>query len=358
MKLSDSNLSLSIVFIVAAFAYLANIAQSPPNSFQIIANQQQKPLDAQQHTPESLAAHQTPLSLTDPLNKIGRELNADQTVQEDESEKPHFLPTDDDWIDSSNSTLTTKTPHALTTEINTESRNQIRPLEKPKFPTSLAQSNLSEPHHSVQPRQKPVLHSDGATAAKKTAQPQLASLPNSTTKTISSSNPLGRSTTQPRRTWIWRLAHQDYCLRNPSDCGVFTSSPLVNWNAEKSTIETTWRDVWESFWPTDDVGGDLWGIGQDCEDYALKLRSELIALGIPRYHMLIATGLSKEHKGKNHAVLVIRTNDGWKVADSLFSRILDRRTADRVFACKSMEDPDRGTWASCEEATRPIYAGF
>jgi len=162
---------------------------------------------------------------------------------------------------------------------------------------------------------------------------------------------------QARKTWIWRLAHRDYCDRNPSDCGIFNSKPLVSWQDNRDTINTAWREVWQSFWPAEDVG-DTWGIGQDCEDYALMLRAELVRRGIPRYHMLMATGHSLTGPAKSHAVLIIRTDQGWKVADSFYPTILDRQSADRVFACRYMEDPDRGAWASCDENETPVFAGF
>lgn len=166
------------------------------------------------------------------------------------------------------------------------------------------------------------------------------------------------NTRPPRQTWIWKLAHQDYCERNPSDCGRFEPAPLIDWQENKTLIDDTWRTVYESFWPTDDVGGDTWGIGQDCEDYALKLRSELARTGIPRYHLLMATGRALDSSQKLHAVLIIRTDEGWKIADSLHANILDRPSADRVFDCQYMEDPDRGIWASCDGSATPIYAGF
>ena len=181
-----------------------------------------------------------------------------------------------------------------------------------------------------------------------------------TPQTATLTEPVNRqaSNRPPRQTWIWKLAHQDYCDRNPSDCGRFEAAPLINWQEQKTLIDATWHTVYESFWPTEDVGGDTWGIGQDCEDYALKLRSELARAGIPRYHLLMATGRALDNSQKLHAVLIIRTDEGWKVADSLYENILDKPSADRTFDCQYMEDPDRGVWASCAETGTPVYAGF
>ncbi len=74
------------------------------------------------------------------------------------------------------------------------------------------------------------------------------------------------------------------------------------------------------------VGRDLWQVASvsgDCEDYALAKRQRLLAAGLPRGALRLAT--AKLPTGELHAVLAVDTDRGTLVLDNLHPEILPLR---------------------------------
>ncbi len=69
---------------------------------------------------------------------------------------------------------------------------------------------------------------------------------------------------------------------------------------------------------------DYWALptrrGGDCEDFALLKKRELVRLGFPAQRLLLATAIDRKRGA--HAVLVMRTDEGDFVLDSLRNEIL------------------------------------
>ncbi|WP_300572664.1 transglutaminase-like cysteine peptidase [Phenylobacterium sp.] len=75
-------------------------------------------------------------------------------------------------------------------------------------------------------------------------------------------------------------------------------------------------------WATPLAQGDQYG---DCEDYVLEKRRALLAAGVPEHAMSIAVATT--NWGESHAVLVVATDQGDYVLDSLTPWILPWRKA-------------------------------
>jgi predicted transglutaminase-like cysteine proteinase len=65
----------------------------------------------------------------------------------------------------------------------------------------------------------------------------------------------------------------------------------------------------------DPEGTDVWGVGSDCEDYAIRKMLLLLGAGVPRGAMNLAMSVVN---GQGHAVLVV---DGWWVLDNLMTDV-------------------------------------
>jgi predicted transglutaminase-like cysteine proteinase len=165
----------------------------------------------------------------------------------------------------------------------------------------------------------------------------------------------------------------DYCLRNPGDCGVDPASkdarrqvsdrywtsafaarraaaapapPAVAtpipWTPDtRARVEQINRRVNQAIIEQDDriTYGvkDYWAIPTlqgkdrygDCEDYVLMKRRDLIAAGLPSDAMFIA--LARTRQGRDHAVLIVATDQGELVLDSLTEWIVPWRQAPYVW---------------------------
>jgi len=164
--------------------------------------------------------------------------------------------------------------------------------------------------------------------------------------------PLGRPAAPP-------LGFLDYCVRNPGDCGVdpkgpdpvkevrrlyWTSAfaargatkpavpparpPALAWLPEtRALVERINRQVNQAIVQQSDMATygvkDYWAIPTlkgkdrygDCEDYVLMKRRDLVAAGLPPEAMFIA--LARTREGGEHAVLIVATDQGELVLDSL-----------------------------------------
>jgi predicted transglutaminase-like cysteine proteinase len=91
----------------------------------------------------------------------------------------------------------------------------------------------------------------------------------------------------------------------------------------------------------------------DCEDYALTKKARLIADGWPSSALLVA--LAKTRAGQDHAVLVVRTDRGDLVLDSLRSTI--RGWTPSLYRWRSVQSPtDTWAWFTIDKAPKPVVA--
>ncbi|MBS0295146.1 MAG: transglutaminase-like cysteine peptidase [Proteobacteria bacterium] len=167
--------------------------------------------------------------------------------------------------------------------------------------------------------------------------------------------PLARPSAAP-------LGFLDYCVRNPSDCGVdpkgpnpvkevrrrywnaafaarrgdapaAVTGPRLAWTPETRTlVERVNRQVNQAIVEQSDMATygvkDYWAIPTlkgkdrygDCEDYVLMKRRDLIVAGLPPEAMFIA--LARTREGREHAVLILATDRGELVLDSLTAWIV------------------------------------
>jgi predicted transglutaminase-like cysteine proteinase len=92
---------------------------------------------------------------------------------------------------------------------------------------------------------------------------------------------------------------------------------------------------------------DVWALptalGGDCEDIALLKKLELIQAGLPPERLLLATVLDRNRQG--HAVLVLRTDQGYYVLDNLTNEM--RQWVHTGYTFMRMQNPDApSTWVS------------
>jgi len=114
---------------------------------------------------------------------------------------------------------------------------------------------------------------------------------------------------------------------------------LVNRRVNQNVREISDRDQFRA--------NDVWtlptALGGDCEDFALLKKQELIKRNFPAQSLLIATVL--DTKGRGHAVLVVRTNQGDLILDSLSGQI--RNWSQTGYTFLRMQDPEAPSrWVS------------
>lgn len=117
------------------------------------------------------------------------------------------------------------------------------------------------------------------------------------------------------------VAFQIFCLNNPNQCTGGGSAEIALTSKINATLQAVNASVNRTIRPQADRL-DTWSVNVragDCEDFVLTKRAQLIAAGIPRAALRIATALTAE--GIGHAVLIVRTDVGDLVLDSLSPRI-------------------------------------
>lgn len=97
---------------------------------------------------------------------------------------------------------------------------------------------------------------------------------------------------------------------------------------------------------------ELWALPErgrgDCEDIALEKMRRLLQHGVPPDRLSMAIALDRH--GDNHAVLLVRAQDGYLVLDSLTDRILaPSETGYRMLAMQSSEN--RLRWRVADAVT-------
>ena len=136
-------------------------------------------------------------------------------------------------------------------------------------------------------------------------------------------------------------AHADpYYPQPPGHAELLASRPdlaftgWVTWEADFDLLERVNRNVNGSMAYRPD-GNDIWGVGSDCEDYALRKLEALLQAGVPRGALRLAIARVDR---RGHAVLVVR--DEW-ILDNLHDEIL--RRGKNGFRIEAWETDD-GNW--------------
>jgi predicted transglutaminase-like cysteine proteinase len=108
----------------------------------------------------------------------------------------------------------------------------------------------------------------------------------------------------------------------------------VSWETDFDLLERVNLDVNASMTYRPD-GNDIWGVGSDCEDYAVRKLETLLRAGVPRGALRLAIARVDQ---RGHAVLVVR--DEW-ILDNLHDEIL--RRGENGFRIEAWET-EGGNW--------------
>lgn len=126
------------------------------------------------------------------------------------------------------------------------------------------------------------------------------------------------------------FAYVLFCTRQPSECAASSGVNTVSLTATKrQELKNINARINRQIRPRNDIGalgGDEWTLAPkagDCEDYAITKRHELIRKGWPAAALRLA--VAHTAWGEGHLVLVVRTNEGDLVLDSLSGRIKNWR---------------------------------
>ena len=102
-----------------------------------------------------------------------------------------------------------------------------------------------------------------------------------------------------RRSSAWTpLGYVDLLRREP-DLAYPGSEP---WETDIALLRSVNDRINRLPYAPDEPGEDAWGIGSDCEDYALLKMAALLRLGVPRGAMRLAV---VDLWGQSHAVLIV-----------------------------------------------------
>ncbi|HTM79454.1 MAG TPA: transglutaminase-like cysteine peptidase [Devosia sp.] len=130
------------------------------------------------------------------------------------------------------------------------------------------------------------------------------------------------------------LGFQLMCLQNPSACKASGSAQIKAGPGLRETLSRVNLQVNRTMHPVNDRGPDVWSLNArsgDCEDFVLAKRGKLIAQGLPSSALRIA--YVKTRQGVDHAVLVVKTNNGDLTLDNLTNELKPlSRTGYRVIS--------------------------
>ena len=125
------------------------------------------------------------------------------------------------------------------------------------------------------------------------------------------------------------MAHTMFCLQYPSDCRVrkivFRGGAVKLTAERRAELERVNNEVNRAIIPERNVeglAGEKWLISPrsgDCNDYAVTKRHKLLVRGWPARALLLSEVVTSW--GEHHLVLVVRTQNGDFVADSLTPKI-------------------------------------
>jgi predicted transglutaminase-like cysteine proteinase len=143
------------------------------------------------------------------------------------------------------------------------------------------------------------------------------------------------------------VKHLPDCIAKPREAAVVELS-----DANRRTLEAVQYNINTSIRPREDPS-HTWeyptdGTG-DCNKYALAKRRDLIAQGLPRDALLLATAVTE--RGEGHLVLVVHTDKGDMELDNRLPQVVDWSTLPyRWVSVQSQQSPVR--WMSV--LSRPI----
>lgn len=125
------------------------------------------------------------------------------------------------------------------------------------------------------------------------------------------------------------IAHTHFCMKYPNDCQVqgtvLDAGPITLTRERRAELVRINAKVNHAIHWTrmhDTPSTEKWVISPkfgDCNDYAVTKRHDLLALGWPSRDLLLAEVVTTW--GEHHLVLVVRTDKGDLVADSIDKRI-------------------------------------
>ncbi len=131
----------------------------------------------------------------------------------------------------------------------------------------------------------------------------------------------GRAVPGPAGWLNWCFAEMERCA--PAGPG----RPLAATPELLDLLEAVQGEVNRAIAPrAEPAGQDLWQLGArsgDCEDYALAKQQRLLAAGLPRGTVRLATASLAD--GERHAVLVVETERGTLVLDNLQPHVVPLR---------------------------------
>ncbi len=151
------------------------------------------------------------------------------------------------------------------------------------------------------------------------------------------------------------MGHTLFCLKYPDECRVqkamLPAGPITLTDEHRAELKRINAEINSAIHPmhmNESIGAEKWLIGPkvgDCNDYAVTKRHKLLALGWPSRDLLLAEVVTTW--GEHHLVLVVRTDRGDIVADSLEETILNwAETPYRWVRVQSPENPK--LWATIE----------
>lgn len=133
-----------------------------------------------------------------------------------------------------------------------------------------------------------------------------------------------------RKRTIEPFAHVLFCTKRPSECrSAGGEDQVVLTQSASRELARVNAKINRQIRPKSDagsLGGDEWSLmpnAGDCEDYAISKRHELIRKGWPARALRLA--IAHTSWGEGHMVLIVRTNQGDLVLDSLNGRIRNWR---------------------------------
>lgn len=150
------------------------------------------------------------------------------------------------------------------------------------------------------------------------------------------------------------MGHTLFCLKYPDDCRIqkamLHTGPITLTHERRAELVRVNADVNNAIKPVNVSGviADKWLISPksgNCNDFAVTKRHELLALGWPSRDLLLAEVVTTWNE--HHLVLVVRTDNGDLVADSLNKRI--RNWAETPYRWVRVETPDNPQrWATIQ----------
>lgn len=134
------------------------------------------------------------------------------------------------------------------------------------------------------------------------------------------------------------VAHKIFCMRWPAECTAAEPAKTDRLDVLSSVNASINRKPWRQ----DRIRrktAEVWGMGQDCEEFAIQKRRALIAKGVPAGALKIAVGKAGREW---HAVLIAETTAGRLVLDNMTTEILPLDKS--AFKIEAMATANPAVW--------------